>query len=209
MAVAAARLTIWPMVIGERFAWGHLQKTAGDATLGLFRLFPGLILYSDPSNVEDKHASFASRASEVEGKLLAANFRRLPDWTLSWAQHRARHTTGPDGQPVAMNSPHQMVRVARADSRLFILTDNGRFQIDRWIRMERLVDDFIAFISELTELSDEDRDKIATSGPVNALEYDHEIGHWFTPEQVRQLYARNPLWAATEERVYGDLALLD
>ena len=197
------------MVIGERFAWGHLQKTAGDATLGLFRLFPDLVLYSDPRNVEEKHASFASRAADVEGKLLAANFRRLPDWTLSWAQHRARYATRPDGKPVAMNSPHQMVEVPRADKRLAILTDDGRYHIDRWIRMERLADDFIAFVSELTEVTSADREQITAAEQVNALEYDHAIAHWFTPEQVRRLYRNNPLWASVEERVYGDLALLD
>ena len=84
------------MVIGERFAWGHLQKTAGDATLGMFHLFPDLILHADPRNVEDKHASFASRADQVEGKLLASNFRRLPAWTLSWAHHRAQYATRPN-----------------------------------------------------------------------------------------------------------------
>jgi hypothetical protein len=197
------------MVIGERFAWGHLQKTAGDATLGLFRLFPDLVLFSDPRNVEEKHASFASRHADVEGKLLAANFRRLPDWTLSWAQHRARYATRPEGNPVAMNSPHQMVEVPRADKRLSILTGDGQYHIDRWIRMEHLADDFIAFVSELTEVTDADRDQIASSEPVNALEYDHDISHWFTPEQIRRLYRNNPLWASVEERVYGDLALLD
>jgi hypothetical protein len=197
------------MVIGERFAWGHLQKTAGDATLGLFRMFPDLIVYSDPRSVEEKHASFASRAAEIDGKLLAANFRRLPDWTLSWAQHRARYATRPDGKPVAMNSPHQMVEVPRADKRLSILTDDGRYHVDRWIRMERLADDFIAFISEQTDLTDADRDQISAFGTVNALEYDHDITHWFTPEQVRRLYRNNPLWASVEERLYGDLLLLD
>ena len=197
------------MVIGERFAWGHLQKTAGDATLGLFRLFPELVVYSDPRNVESKHASFATRAPDVEGKLLASNFRRLPDWTLSWAQHRARYATRPDGKPVPMNSPHQMAEVPRADKRLAILTDDGRYHVDRWIRMERLTDDFIAFVSELTEVSESDREQIATLGPVNALEYDHDVSHWFTPEQIRRLYRNNPLWASVEERLYGDLALLD
>jgi hypothetical protein len=195
------------MVIGERFAWGHLQKTAGDATLGLFRLFPDLIVYSDPRNVEEKHASFAARAADVDGKLLAANFRRLPDWTLSWAQHRARYATRADGKPVPMNSPHQMVEVPRADKRLAILTDSGRYHIDRWIRMERLTDDFIAFVSELTDLSDADREQIASSERVNTLEYDHDTSHWFTPDQVRRLYRNNPLWASVEERVYGDLEL--
>jgi hypothetical protein len=197
------------MVIGEQFAWGHLQKTAGDATLGLFRLFPNLILYSDPRTVEDKHASFAARAADVEGKLLAANFRRLPDWTLSWAQHRTRLGTRPDGKAIAMNSPHQMVEVPRADTRLSILTDGGRYHVDRWIRMERLVEDFTGFVSDFTDLTDGDRERISTFGPVNALDYDHEIAHWFTPEQIRRLYRNNPIWAALEERVYGDLALLD
>jgi hypothetical protein len=197
------------MVIGERFAWGHLQKTAGNATLGMFHLFPGLVLDADPPDVEKKHASFATRATEVEGKLLAANFRRLPDWTLSWAQHRARYTPQPDGKPAAMNSPHQMVKVARADKRLSLLTDAGRYQVDRWIRMEELVDDFIAFVSQLTDVTDRDREQVAALGPVNALSYDHDVTHWFTPEQVRDLYRNNPLWASVEERVYGDLALLD
>jgi len=197
------------VVIGEKFAWGHLQKTAGDATLGLFRLFPHLIVYSDPRNVEEKHASFASRAAEVQGKLLAANFRRLPDWTLSWAQHRSRYSTRPDGKPIAMNSPHQMVEVPRADKRLSILTDGGRYHIDRWLRMEHLADDFTAFISELTEVTSEDRERIASSDSINVLEYDHDITHWFTPEQVRRLYRNNPLWASVEERIFGDLAVID
>jgi len=192
------------MVIGETFAWGHLQKTAGDATLGLFRLFPHLIVYSDPRSVEEKHASFASRAADIDGKLLAANFRRLPDWTLSWAQHRARYASRPDGKPVAMNSPHQMVEVPRADKRLSILTDDGRYHVDRWIRMECLADDFMSFVSELTNVSEADRDQISAFGPVNALEYDHDVSSWFTRAQVERLYERNPVWARVEERAYGE-----
>jgi hypothetical protein len=197
------------MVIGERFAWGHLQKTAGDATLGLFGLFPDLIEFSDPRNTEAKHASFAERAEQVEGKLLASNIRRLPEWTISWAQHRARLGHRPDGRPVPMNSPEQMVRVPRADARLQALTGDGRYAIDRWIRMEHLVEDFVAFVSELTGLDGEALGRIEQFPRVNALAYDHEVGHWFTPERVRRLYENNPVWAAAEREAYGDLALLD
>jgi hypothetical protein len=197
------------MVIGERFAWGHLQKTAGDATLGMFQLFPDLILHADPRNVEDKHASFVSRADQVEGKLLASNFRRLPGWTLSWAHHRAKYATRPDGRAVPMNSPQQMVDVPRADKRLSFLLDSGRYTVDRWIRMEHLAADFSDFISEFTDLTEPDRERIASFEPVNALTYDHHVENWFTPAQVRDLYANNPMWASVEERVYGDLALLD
>jgi hypothetical protein len=197
------------VVIGEHFAWAHLQKTAGDATLLMFRLFPNLIVHADPRNVQDKHATFAERASAVEGKILACNIRRLPDWALSFSQHHARYGQRPDGSPLPMNSPHRMVEIAHADSRLSRITDSGRFRVDRWIRMEHLAEDFATFLSEFTELTDGDRERIAASRRVNEIHYDHDIGHWFTPAQVRKMYANNPLWAALEEQVYGDLALLD
>ena len=177
------------MVIGERFAWGHLQKTAGDATLGLFGLFPDVVLFADPRNTEEKHASFADRSAEVEGKLLAANIRRLPAWTVSWAQHRARIATRPDGGPVPMNSPEQMVRVPRADTCLGALTAGGRYRIERWIRMEHLVEDFADFLGAFVDLDDAARERIAAFPVVNALRYDHDPEHWFTPERVREVIA--------------------
>jgi hypothetical protein len=197
------------MVIGERFAWGHLQKTAGDATLGLFGLFPDLIVFADPRNTEAKHASFAEREAQIRGKVLAANLRRLPAWTLSWAQQRAREGRRPDDRPVPMNSPEQMVRVPRADVRLAALTDGGRFKIDRWLRTEHLGQDFCDFVSEFTDVDDETRKRILEFPSVNALSYDHDVEHWFTPERIRRLYENNPLWAEAEREAYGDLALLD
>jgi hypothetical protein len=191
------------MVIGERFAWCHLQKTGGDATLLMFRLLPRLVLSSDERNVQAKHAPFAEREHEIAGKLLACNIRRLPEWSLSWAQHRAQRA----GEP--MSSPQTMAETPRADRRLAEFTDGGRFAIDRWLRMEHLAEDFTAFVSELTDLTEGERRSIAEYPPVNALEYDHRLEHWFTPAQVRLMYSNNPVWAKIEERVYGSLALLD
>jgi hypothetical protein len=198
------------MVIGERFAWCHMQKTGGDATLELFELFPRLIVRADARNVEAKHTPFAEREPDVRGKLLACNIRRLPAWMLSWDQHHSQHrVVAKDGTPVAMSSPQQMAERPRGDRRLAHFTDGGRFQIDRWLRMEHLAYDFTSLVSELTDPTDGERQSIASYPRVNALEYDHEIAHWFTPAQVRLMYANNPVWAALEERVYGNLALLD
>ena len=198
------------MVIGNRFAWCHMQKTGGDATLELFRLFPRLIVHADARNVEAKHATFAEREPEIRGKLLACNIRRLPAWTLSWDQHHSqKRAVRKDGTPVLMSSPQQMAERPRGDRRLAHFTDGGRFQIDRWLRVEYLPMDFTALVSELTDLTAGERHDVANHPRVNALEYDHEIRHWFTPEQVRLMYASNPVWAALEERVYGNLALLD
>jgi hypothetical protein len=77
------------MVIGERFAWVHMPKTGGDATYQMFAAVPGLIRFSDPLDSNDKHASFWERESEVAGKQLVMNIRRLPAWTLSAAHQTA------------------------------------------------------------------------------------------------------------------------
>jgi hypothetical protein len=196
------------MVIGEHFAWCHMQKTGGDATLLFFCLLPRLIVHSDPRNVQRKHIPFAAREREIEGKLLACNIRRLPAWSLSWAQQQTQRGFQGDGCPVPMNSPQRMAEIPRGDRRLAHFTAGGRFRIDRWLRTEHLAEDFIAFASELSVLSDAERTSITNHPQVNALEYDHDIRHWFTPAQVRLMYANNPVWSAIEERVYGDLALL-
>ena len=134
--------------------------------------------------------------------------RRLPEWTVSWAQHRARLATRPDGRPVPMNSPEQMVRVPRADTCLGALTASGRYPVDRWLRMDHLVEDFTDLISSFVEVDDAARARIAAFPDVNALQYDHDPSHWFTPERLRRLYENNPLWAAAERAAYGDLAFV-
>ena len=57
------------MVIGERFAWAHLQKTGGSATFAMFRLFPELIVFADPAEDRDKHSSFGAREDLIAGKV--------------------------------------------------------------------------------------------------------------------------------------------
>jgi len=45
-------------------------------------------------------------------------------------------------------------------------------------------------------------------GVVNEGNYDRALEHWFTPEQIEEMYRRNPGWAAVEERLYGSLVSL-
>jgi hypothetical protein len=75
--------------------------------------------------------------------------------------------------------------------------------------MEHLAEDFTGFVSGLTELTEGDRYNISNYPSVNVLEYDHELEHWFTAEQVRLMYSNNPVWAELEQRLYGDLVSLD
>ena len=195
------------MVIGHDFAWAHLPKAAGTATLAMFELFPDLVEFADPADSETQHATFTDRAARVEGKLLALNFRRLPNWVLSRAHQVALRGLAPDFAPSAMRSPHELSRSALPDHRLGLFTGNGRFTVDRWLRVERLADDFLALVGELREPTDEERRRVRELPLVNEIDYDHEVGHWFTSEQLREMYAHNPLWAEVETQLYGGLVL--
>jgi hypothetical protein len=197
------------VVIGEGFAWAHLPKAGGSATTELFRLFPELIVFQDVDHNNDKHTLFRERTEQIAGKVLGMNLRRLPFWVLSRAQHVARRGIHPDYEPIPMDSPRTLSESSFPDTRIALFTDNGRFRIDRWIRMETLGDDFLAFISEFTDVSPEREEGVRGLAPVNALEYDHDIGNWFTAEQIRTMYRCNPRWAELEERLYGGLFELD
>jgi hypothetical protein len=189
------------MVIGEKFAWGHLRKTGGNATLMMFQLFPELIHDADPRHRDAKHRAFAEREVLVNGKLLAGNIRRLPAVILSWGNHL--NYWGHKGHHVAMPSPHQMSESAVPDIWLSQMTDNGRFEIESWLRWEHLAADFIEFISMFTDVSEDNREEIFGIGRINEMHYDHEVDHWFSDGQIARLYANNPLWAAAEEAAYG------
>ncbi len=196
------------MVIGERFAWAHLPKAAGSTTQELFRLFPELVQFADPDDGNDKHAPFRDRAAQVEGKLLALNFRHLPTWVLSRAQHVARWGIWPEYVPIPMDSPKALSESNFPDSRLLLYTDDGRLSIDRWLRVEQLQEDFLSFVSEFYEVDSERRAQVAATRPVNTQSYDREIDSWFTPEHLRTMYERNPIWAELERELYGDLIYL-
>src|SRR5690242_15301969 len=103
------------MVIGERFAWAHLPKTGGDATQAMLRAVPGLVRLADPADSHDKHLPFWARGDEVAGLLLVMNIRRLPDWTLSVARHKARAGAHPDYSPQPMPAADELADSTEAD----------------------------------------------------------------------------------------------
>jgi hypothetical protein len=197
------------MVIGERFAWAHLPKTGGMATERMFRLFGDLVVFADPDDTDEKHATFRARRRMLDGKVLAMNLRRLPFWVLSRAQYVAREGIWPDYEPIPMASAQELADSSFPDSRIHLYTDDGRFRIERWLRTEFLAADFLRFVSEFTDVSDEQRAGVLILGPVNTQQYDHRLESWFTAAQVRRVYERNPAWAAIERELYGELVELD
>jgi hypothetical protein len=196
------------VVIGKTFAWGHLPKTGGDATAEMFRVFGDLVEFEDPPDSDDKHTLFRDRAKQVAGKRLLLNFRRLPEWVLSRAHHVNRYGLAPEYKPLPMDSPQQLAESSFPDYRLATFTDSGSLEIDTWLRIDTLPEDFLAFVSELRDVTDEERTRVIELGRVNEGNYDRELSHWFTAEQMRTLYGSNPTWAAIEERLYGNLVAI-
>lgn len=196
------------MVIGKTFAWGHLPKAGGDATAAMFRIFGDLVESQDPADGDAKHTLFRDRLEQIEGKRLVLNLRRLPEWVLSRAHHVNKRGLAPEYKPQPMESPHELSKSPFPDFRLGTFTDGGRLEIDTWLRVETLAEDFLALVSELRDVREEERARVLELGAVNEGAYDRELSHWFTPEQIETLYRTNPDWAALEERLYGGLLSL-
>ena len=87
---------------------------------------------------------------------------------------------------------------------LLIYTDERRIRIDRWLRAESLTEDFLGFISELTEVTEEQRQQVHYLGPVNTHDYDKDLASWFGPNLIERMYEANPIWAELEREIYGD-----
>jgi len=98
-----------------------------------------------------------------------------------------------------------MAHSTEPDERLAAFTGDGRFAVDRWLRTEHLAEDFLAFVTEFGAVSGEQRRAIMDLARIHGSAtqgYDHRVEHWFTPEQLRAMYERNPMWAGLERRLY-------
>jgi len=88
------------------------------------------------------------------------------------------------------------------------ITGEGSFEIHTWLRMEHLAEDFLDFVCQFTDVSDEQRARTRTLKLGDKIaSYDHDPSHWFTREQMERLYRGNPVWSAIEEEVYGALSV--
>lgn len=195
------------MVVGERFAWAHLPKTGGDTTRELFQLFAGLVTFADPGDTNEKHATFRARRDLVAHKKLAMNIRRLPAWALSRAQHLTREGVYPDYTPLALATPAEIAASDLPDVRLEHFTDHWRLEIDAFLRLEHLREDFLGFVRAFVEVTPEMERRVHEHPARDVADYDHDLASWFSADDLATIYERNPRWAALEEELYGGLLL--
>jgi hypothetical protein len=195
------------MIVGETFVWAHIPKTGGDATTTMIRQVPRLVVMSDHPFDHAKHLSLDLRRGSIDGKLLAANIRRLPSWAVSYMHHRAQFGLWPDYEPQGRRSSRAVAGESAADQWLADVI--GDYEIDFWIRQEHLVDDLVRFLRDAAELTSAEEAAIRSVGLVNEA-HSTRFRSWrqspkrfFSRRQIARLYANNPRWAAIERSVYG------
>jgi hypothetical protein len=193
------------MVIGEKFAWGHLFKTGGDATHQLFQLVPELVLQNDllapDPRFKSKHESFSMRGVQ-DKPVLALNCRRLPSWILSQVQHYEFYAPGIRVLDWPDHAVPKELLLRAGDTFLNLMTDCGKVHVHCWLRMENLTEDFIEFVSQFRPLTKSEKKRIQNAETKEPMGYDHRIDKWFSRRQVEELYERNPIARGIEERVY-------
>jgi hypothetical protein len=188
------------MVIGDSYVWAHFPKAAGDATLGLFRMFPRTIVRSDDITSPEKHTRFPAVEDELAGRALVMNIRPLPGWVLSFAHHMWKQS-GRGRDPETMR---EIIREVEPDGKLRGFCGDGRFTVDHWIRTEHLADDFLEFMATVTDVSPRARQRVLSAQRAqrtqraNVQRYDHDWSAWFTPEDIERLYEENPFWTSIE-----------
>jgi hypothetical protein len=188
------------VVTGKSFAYGHIPKTGGDAVHAWLAQVGGLEV--DSLDEARKHQFFWER--DVRKDLYVLSIRRLPYWALSYLHELAFHPTAARhyGLP-----PGDTVRPEHA----FALTPDeylrrhqrGGREISVWLRMEYLFDDTVRFIGEhVCPVTADLRQRLEAVPTKGRRGYDHDVHAFFTPDQIEELYARNPLWLAVEMNVY-------
>ena len=206
------------MIEGHNFIWLHLPKCAGHTVEMALRA--GLLGRSDVRfdrrfpEFEGWHDGLAARRCRDKGfdptdKRIIAGFRRLPHWILSRAHFevaRAPHHCATREMICRGEYFENGGEVSSADALLshYAPASGGLPGVHHWIRAEHLHQDFWSAFQDIVGI----RRPIVewqlrrTRNPTR-IDYVKTPSFHFTRDELAELYARNPVWATVERRLYG------
>lgn len=188
------------MIIATQFVIGHIGKTGGDSAKLIVQALQLPEIHIIPVDSPLKHCTFRQWGQDLSNRELVLSIRRLPAFVLSQLHHRLM-----DGRLTELPAPELICRDYMGDFYIRHYTDEGQLKIDRWLRCEHLRSDLKDYLTKHFELSDEQNSLLETASTKPRLPYRHDVGAFLQPEQVRELYDNNPLWAEIEREVYGQL----
>jgi hypothetical protein len=197
------------MIVAPDFVWLHFPKCAGTAIeSALALIYKGRedIVFDpiDQNNVIWHHTinerEIYDPSFRLGNRLVISCIRRLPHWVLSKAHFEAarppKHLVAT--REMLINGCTYEADGAAHNADVYAqMFSNPR--VDRWIRVEHLVED----LSEALNLPESTvQGALAVKNKIK-IDYLKDIRFWFTQEEVSNMYAVNPIWAAIERKVYG------
>ena len=198
------------MIVGPDWIWLHVPKCGGTAVEQVlrkaFRRRRDVVFdrVGRRSPVIWHHSLRRRREFDPDfdpsGKRVIGCIRRLPSWLLSRVHFEAeRSKLIPTREQFLRGEFYESTGYLSKADRMIREFDPPR--VDHWIRVEHMVED----LSESFGL------KLRSIPRVNEgkMPFIKDISLWFTPEELRGLYAANPIWAALERQVYGSLPIDD
>jgi hypothetical protein len=191
------------MVIGESFAYGHIPKTGGDAVHMWLAQIEGLQI--DRIDEASKHHFFWQRP--IRRDLYVLSIRKLPFWALSYLHELTHHPAAAQHYGIPIQDAVRPEHALRLTPDHYLLQhQSGGRKVGVWLRMEHLFDDVVWFIEEhIRPVTFDLRRKLMAVSTKGQRNYNHDVDSFFTPEQIAELYARFPVWAAVEKQIYGEL----
>jgi PAS domain-containing protein len=202
------------LIVGKDFIWTHFPKTAGHAVDSALKLaFRGRRdIAFDAPDCDGWHESVQERAQRdpninPSSKVVLSGFRRLPHWLLSRVHYEAL-------RPPYLTVDRAMLcrgeffqrdgTIARADDHALHF---GGPEVQRWIRTEHLAEDFERHFGDILDnsLMRAAVKKLRRIVNGTRLNYIRSLDFYFKPAELAALYEANPIWAALERRLYGDI----
>lgn len=208
------------MIVSEDWIWLHMPKCGGTTVEAVlhsqYDTAPGMMFdETGPGRLYSVHDSIANRQAQCPefdpaGRPVYAVIRRLPHWILSRVHFqlersatgspqvtRAQLCVGKYRQLPRRGGP---ARLRSADQTVAKYVD----EVTEWMTLEALSADMLRVFG--IDMSAMKKEK--TTKNVSPVGYVRDLNFWFRPKEIERLYEANPVWAALEERVYGNLLTL-
>lgn len=210
------------MIITNKFCWGHLGKTGGDSTKTMFDILELKdIILSHEVTDPNKHLNFRKYPDLCKDKKKILNIRRLATWIISDWNHfyRAKQIEQISKKNLVKGLACRVGKEILADQVLKNYACEELGGIDYWLRTEYLAEDFIKVMENFEEISEEkkarirqvkenqakNRRNVRKLWGVEYSEAEEILKKFFTREEVKNMYERNPFWSQIEKEMYGNL----
>ena len=201
------------MIIHKDFIWMHFPRCAGTFTEQLLHKYYSAnsdIAFDeiDPGNVI-WHQSVVERENnlgvKLSGRDIICNFRRLPYWIISRIRYEKKRAGIFYDKELYTRGifNHRKGYQRTAD---MVLSKYLLQEVHSWIRVEYLEIDFMKVFSKYLDVQAKVQ-KSDFESFVNASGGKSNLDEWFTPEDLNRIYNACPLWAKTENEVYGNILI--